>query len=251
MIFASDLDRTLIYSQRFLDDAKDLKAKCIEILNGKEISYMSEKAITLLNELVKQEKIIPVTTRSIEQFRRVKPFQNCQYAITSNGGTILYFGQVLEEWESRIKDIVSKNMDQMEKIMEEIKKQEFFIYQPKLVDNKFIFTKTDDVDKCRKYLEKVINPSVFQYSIQGQKAYVIPNEISKEEALKFLKQKLGEEELIVAGDSNLDADMLGFADIALIPGHSELKIDKPNTVYISSTGLKAGEDILRVVVEKL
>ena len=251
MIFASDLDRTLIYSQRFLDDAKDLKAKCIEILNGKEISYMSEKAIALLNELVNQEKIIPVTTRSIEQFRRVKPFQNCQYAITSNGGTILYFGQVLEEWESRIKDIVSKNMDQMEKIMEGIEKQGFFIYQPKLVDNKFIFTKTDDVDKCREYLEKVINPSVFQYSIQGQKAYVIPSEISKEEALKFLKRKLGEKELIVAGDSNLDADMLNFADIALIPGHSELKIDKPNTVYISSTGLKAGEDILRVVVEKL
>lgn len=252
MIFASDLDRTLIYSQSFIDDgSKKSEVICVETLNNKKISFMTTKSIVLLNRLLSQRKIVPVTTRSTEQFRRVKPFQNCEYAITSNGGTILYFGHELEEWKSRIDDIVRKNSYQMEGIMDKIGKQGFCIYQPKLVENKFIFTKTNDIYKCREYLEKIINLKGFKYSIQGQKVYVIPNEISKEEALKFLKKKLGEKELIVAGDSNLDVDMLDFADIALIPGHSDLKIDKPNTIYISSTGLNAGEDILRVVVEKL
>ena len=251
MVFASDLDRTVIYSRSFLNDAEDMKIRCIEFLNGKEISYMTEKAITFLKELVKKEKIIPVTTRSIKQFRRIELFQNCKYVVTSNGGTILCYGQVVKEWESRINDIVERNYSQMQKIIEIIKKQGFCTYQPKLVDNKFIFTMTDNVNNCYNYLKEIVDTSVFEISIQRQKVYIIPHNISKEEALRFLKEKIGETELIVAGDSDLDVDMLNFADIAIIPGHANLKIEKPNAIYIPSTGLKAGEDILKLVVEKL
>lgn len=248
MIFATDLDRTTIYSKIFLDEK--LPSECMEILNDKPISYMTKSAIKLLNELVQKDKIIPVTTRSIEQYKRVKPFQSCRYAITSNGGTILYNGQILEEWEVKICDIVKEHLHQMEYMMEEIEKQEFFINKPKLVDDKFIFTKTNNVLKCCAYLKQLVNPA-FQISIQNQKVYIIPNKISKVGALKFLKQKLKEKELIVAGDSNLDVDMLNLADIAIIPGHSTLKIENPNTIYLSSKGLKAGEDILEMVMEKL
>ena len=39
MLFFSDLDRTLIYSKKFIKDRD--KLYCIEVLDGKEISYIS------------------------------------------------------------------------------------------------------------------------------------------------------------------------------------------------------------------
>ena len=52
MIYFSDLDRTLIYSSKFLKD-KNNKI-CIEYLNGKEINYISKNTINLLKKI--QEK---------------------------------------------------------------------------------------------------------------------------------------------------------------------------------------------------
>ena len=49
MIFATDLDRTIIHSSKFVDNASQVK--CIEILDDKEISYMSHLSIELINKI--------------------------------------------------------------------------------------------------------------------------------------------------------------------------------------------------------
>ena len=46
MIFATDLDRTIIHSSKFVDNASQVKY--IEILDDKEISYMSHLSIELI-----------------------------------------------------------------------------------------------------------------------------------------------------------------------------------------------------------
>ena len=70
MIFFSDLDRTLIYSKNFIKDRD--KLHCIEVLDGKEISYISKDTIKLLKKVLQDKKFIPTTTRSIELFTRLK-----------------------------------------------------------------------------------------------------------------------------------------------------------------------------------
>ena len=49
---------------------------------------MTSKALRKLESLKMSSnlKVIPVTTRSVAQFKRVNPMQNCEFAITSNGG---------------------------------------------------------------------------------------------------------------------------------------------------------------------
>ena len=49
MIFATDLDRTIIHSSKFIDNTSHVK--CIEILDDKEISYMSHLSIELINKI--------------------------------------------------------------------------------------------------------------------------------------------------------------------------------------------------------
>ena len=77
MIFASDLDQTLIYSRKsFRAHIEDNSIQLIETLDGKEISFITYKTITLLIKLQLHSYFIPVTTRTIEQFQRITLFQN-------------------------------------------------------------------------------------------------------------------------------------------------------------------------------
>lgn len=75
MIYASDLDRTLIFSHRFLDEHKyNKKIVLVEDKDGKEISYMSELAYNKLQEINNNKDItfIPTTTRSLEEYNRIR-----------------------------------------------------------------------------------------------------------------------------------------------------------------------------------
>ena len=71
---------------------------------------MTFKALKELENLKKKSnlKVIPVTTRSVAQFKRVNPMQNCEFAITSNGRTILHNGMVFNLWKDRISSILEK-----------------------------------------------------------------------------------------------------------------------------------------------
>ncbi len=52
MIFASDLDQTLIYSRKsFRAPIEDESIQLIETLDGKEISFISHKTISLLKKI--------------------------------------------------------------------------------------------------------------------------------------------------------------------------------------------------------
>ena len=152
MIFATDLDRTMIYSSKFLNSENEKYVTLVEKLDGKNISYMSKNALQNLEEMSKKIYVIPVTTRSISQFTRIETFKYCEYAITSNGGTIIYNGNILEEWEKHISKICENYKYKINDVMEMLIKQKFIIREPTLVDDTFIFTKTDDVKKCEIFL---------------------------------------------------------------------------------------------------
>ena len=80
MLFATDLDRTIIYSNKFVENYQTVS--CVEHLDGREISYMSHRALELLAQAKTRCDIhlVPITTRSLAQFSRIIPLQDCPYA---------------------------------------------------------------------------------------------------------------------------------------------------------------------------
>lgn len=252
MIFATDLDRTMIYSSKFLNKDNKDQITLIETLDNKEISYMSNYALRELEEINKKMYVVPVTTRSIKQFLRINTFKYCSYAITSNGGTILHNEQVLEEWEEHIQSILSQYKDKMIETMNLIVNQTFVTREPTLVDGKFIFTKTDNIEECEKTLERIIDKEFWNFTIQGQKVYIIPKEITKSNALKYLKKKLKEDKIVVAGDGKMDKDMLDIADIPILPKHGELyqkhKYNRKNLILVDK-GIFSADEIIKKVNE--
>lgn len=248
MIFATDLDRTMIYSKKFVSEENKDNITLVEEVDGKYFSYMSNTALKKLEELNKILYVIPVTTRSIEQFKRINSFKYCKYAVTSNGGTILKDGKILEEWEKHIVKILTNYKSKFKGVMNFLNNQNYITKESKLIDNKFIFTKTDDVQKCEEMLDIYIDKSLWNFTIQGQKVYIIPKEITKSNAIKFLKKILGIKKVVAAGDGKLDKDLLDFAEIALLPKHGELYSKykyKKDKLIIVNNGIFSSDEIIK------
>ena len=122
-VFASDLDQTLIYSNRWIEGKEDI-VKCIEIYEEKPLSFMLLDEIEELKEIDKKHNFIPVTTRTRVQYERIKLPVTPRYAVVANGATILIDGEVDKTWESIITAGLNKSMStsEMKEKLEELLK---------------------------------------------------------------------------------------------------------------------------------
>ncbi|WP_413309298.1 hypothetical protein AA0X95_12550 [Bacillus sp. 1P10SD] len=262
MIFASDLDRTIIYSKRAMDDLEEHPVghpKLVEIKDGEQVAYMTKAAFLALEGLSQKSLFIPVTTRTTDQFNRLSIFNNeieCKYAITTNGAVILEHGKPIEEWTKNVKDRLK-----MESVLEEellsifqsegihfdgLKKQagKLFFY--------FILNSLPSKIEMN-LIHKLVKKVGWRISLQGRKLYFIPLAISKGSALEFLCQIEGAKAIAGAGDSILDWDFLRNCQYRFVPNHGELAqaADTSELIFTKSRGVCAGEEILQQFLELL
>lgn len=252
MILFTDLDRSLIYSKKFILGNKD--EINVEKYNGEEISFMSKTSIDLLNELMKKCIVIPTTTRNLEQYNRIefkKNNINFNMAIVCNGGCIIKDGKPLKEWDEIIKERI-RNCGEFKKVRGEFIKyenvagitkvgnvQEMFFY---LVVDKELFS-MDNLQDFRVYLDKLN----WDTHVSGRKIYFIPSAIKKEYAVDFMIDYLKANKSFAIGDSTMDVGMLNTADISYIPKGSDIsgyKL-KAKTIISENEGLQGIEEILR------
>lgn len=259
IILASDLDQTLIYSNRFIEDASsDIleKVQDIEVYNGKNISFISKFTKIEIDNLILNNQIIPVTTRTIEQFKRISLFDDkLKYAITSNGGNILKNGEIFLEWQN----IIEKQMKFLKKTKEEVYdeydkiKSDDWSSALKLADNLFYYAIIDRDKINLEILEKFklwLDKYDWNLSIQGRKLYLVPKCIDKWNALEYLKNIENFEFIVCSGDSKLDFQMMEKSDLGIIPKHGKEAIENLNEIHkhieiTSKEGIFASEEIIQ------
>lgn len=250
MIFATDLDKTLIYHKKYVNEDIMDKVQLIETIGENPVCYMSIEAKNKLQEISKKINVIPTTTRSIDEFFNVKTFEYCKYAIVSNGGKILEDKKIMPEWEKHINNIIANYKDDFNGIINLLEKSGLTTTNPQVIDNIYVFSRVEDKEKCLNFLNGKINQDKWNYCVQGKKLYVIPKEIKKSNAVKFLKNKLNSNYLIVAGDSLMDKDMLDIADLPIVPKHGELykkyNYQREN-IFFTKEGIFAADDIVQKV----
>lgn len=228
VIYATDLDRTLIFSYRFLNEIPYNKEKVlVETKEGKELSYMSKLAYDKLQDISVNNDIIivPVTTRSIDEYKRVNLGFIPKYAIVANGGVILENGEPCIKYSKYIKsyldplELATLSIDLME--LTSLSKE------PKLIDSCYWFMKTNNEDLFDVEIHDLIEKyPKWQFIRQKNKCYIIPIHISKQIALRWLYNELSKPYIIASGDSLLDIPMLSLANEAIVPYHSDLLKDK-------------------------
>ncbi len=268
MIFASDLDGTLIFSKRYLvevDDKIIQSLHLVDVVEGISRSFITKPAKEKLAIINKKMFFVPVTTRTINQYNRMVFFQNeikPLYAIVSNGGNILMDGKPLEEWQLLIKKHLKDTAISHGDVLKKFKELEISRYTSdlRIADDLFICHKVDisKVEREEFYpFFQWLKSHNWTGSLQGRKLYFIPDCVNKRDSLLFLKERLGSGKLISAGDSLLDIPMLEVADHAISPFHGEIKqcfgekLREKGIQYTLNEGIEAVEEILDFVMGRI
>ena len=222
MIFFTDMDGTIIRSA----SKKHPGDLVIEYKDGCEITCISSDRAKILAEL--SDSVIPVTSRSIEQYKRIDiPGFMPKYALTSNGGNLLVSGIPDKDWSAWSIGIAEKHSAELAACRKLLENDPDRSFEIRLVDGLFLFTKSNAPDKTLQDLSERLSDTVgLDLYNTGAKIYAIPKELNKGAAVKRLVDKLGccKEKIVFAGDSIMDISMLECADIAVYPDDMGLEL---------------------------
>lgn len=256
MYVFSDLDRSVIYSNKFLDTK--VKYLNIEKYEGREISYISLDTIEYIKQIQDIGMFIPTTTRTTEQFNRINFEQfkiKFPWAITTNGGCILKNNKVLESWNKEVQNIKNKScslnimindFEKYTKLPGIIKfdvASELFFY---MVVDYSIF----DINCLKEYVNKLDEKNWNMYT-SGRKIYFLPKGITKENAIKHLLKEFNIKEFIAIGDSTMDYGMVKSADYGYVLKHGDMLSTNENIDFFVSNfeGMNGSEEILGNIIE--
>jgi hydroxymethylpyrimidine pyrophosphatase-like HAD family hydrolase len=259
-LVACDLDRTLIYStSAFWLDTDDTEAPPIvvsEIYRGAPISYMTREAERMLHELALTTPFVPVTTRTVAQYRRVQlPGAVPRHAITSNGGVILTDGTPDEAWRAAILDRLAGEaapLAEVEALLAD-PAASGWILKVNNAEDLFLYAILDRPEMPPEWVTQLQGRCAelgWSVSVQGRKLYCVPHPVTKSGALAEVRRRLGADTVIAAGDSLLDRPMLEQATIAFRPAHGELDeagYTAANLTVTRARGILAGEELVRLI----
>lgn len=254
LVYASDLDQTLIFSRRFLDSHKsEGDFICVERRDNTELSYMDREVRANLKRLAEDSRVmfIPATTRDLMRYNRVELWQKAapEYAIVSNGGFILHNGKPIRKWSEIVTVGINHTMrKEITHYFEtELKTR---VTEVEFVDSIFLLCKVDDVsefDSAINELSEIYTDWIFER--QGHKCLAIPANITKGSALKWLCENILKPKCVISsGDGVLDLQMLGYGDYAFVPDTSPLR---PESVRIATGGARSALKTMEFIREKL
>ncbi len=254
-VLASDLDRTLVHSAKRLLPGED--APVVEVYKDRGITVAREPTIAALRELAEESAFVPVTTRSREQLARITPIWQMAergWAICANGATLLHRGQVDRTWKAEVDRICgeSASVSEARQMLElEIGSPDTVDWMPLLrdCDKRFLYC-TLELEQAPGDLEAaanaVLEPFGWHAILHGRKLYSLPEGVCKGRAVRHLRDRLEIDELMAAGDSALDIELLLAAEHRWCPIDAELvEQDRvpPDTRLTEAGHVGAGQQI--------
>lgn len=259
VLFTSDLDRTLIFSKR--STLPDIQYNCIETLDDRNISYISTATYAKLTQLHDLLDFVPVTTRSLNQYKRLTIFHHNvlpKLAIVANGGVILQNGKIDEVWQQHI----TKKMATLPLLYEQLPDQFAamftapFVLRIHEIDSIFFNLIIDNNQLSLNELRQFqIELERYEWTcyLQGRKLYVLPRFLTKGAAVQYIKSQHEYDWHVAAGDSLMDLSMLELADTCYIPQHGELvqNIEEHGLPIMNETSSNFSDACLQEIMEEI
>jgi hypothetical protein len=256
-LFASDLDRTLIYPLWTLSERRRAVEPVAEIYEGRAITTCSRETLRLLGEMGRA--FVPVTTRSRAQLERIEPIWAIArhgWAICANGATLLHHGVPDPEWDAEIEALCGEcaTPDEARDMLHTAlgpADPGGWLLRVRDCDARFLYA-ICDLSKLPSGTEEAaaeaMRPLGWAATLHGRKLYLLPAGLTKLRCA----ERLGADMLLAAGDSLLDAPLLAAADVAWCPRDAELVQAGavPDGVRVTrETNLGAAEEIAREALE--
>ncbi len=255
-VMATDLDRTLIYSAAAIEaehHPQDVpRLCCVEWLDGHRQSFLTQGSARALLAARGYAELVPVTTRTLRQYRRVRlPGGPPRFAVTSNGGHIVVDGTPDPLWAAAVRDRIAGNGATLDQIVAELDRRATgaWVRTRTVADDLFCYLVVDlaalppdVVPEWRVWCQSV----GWVVSQQGRKIYTLPLALTKKAAITEIMDRTRADRLVAAGDGALDAGFLMIASAAIRPPHGELAELgwRPDHVQVATArGVLAGTEI--------
>ncbi|GAA0804568.1 HAD family hydrolase [Spirilliplanes yamanashiensis] len=256
-VVATDLDGTLLFSQRAMaagsrrPPAKDLVP--VDVEGGRTYAYMTTAVIRDWARLAGAGALVPATTRSVPQYRRLRlPGPPPHIAIVCNGARLLVGGEAEPAWEHRVRRRMRGGVA-FDVVWREA--TGWYHRHPfaalRAVEDLFMYL---TVRERADWLTDVAAQAAawaggvgWRASLQGRKLYLLPRTLDKAAAVAHAAERLAADRLVAGGDSLLDAGMLRAADAAIRPAHGELHstgFALPHCRTTREAGAAAGDEII-------
>lgn len=247
IVFNTDLDNTMIYSYK--QNIGENKM-CVEIYNGREISFITNKTYELLQEVSKKVLIVPITTRTTEQYNRIDlKIGVPKYALTCNGGVLLINGEEDSEWYNHSYNMIADSLDELKKAEILLENDANRSFEVRNIKSLFVFTKSDKPEETIQLMKRLLDLNKIDVFSNGVKVYAVPKALTKGKALERLKAKLSPKMIISAGDSEFDVPMLNASDIPLAHHSMQGKYSlKQQAVFMGKEKIFS-EEILSHILE--
>lgn len=257
-LVACDLDQTLIYSRgafRLPEGTPEPALQVAEIYGGGASSFLTARAARLLTQVAARAELVPVTTRTLEQYRRIDLGVRCRYAVTANGGSLLIDGEPDATWEATVRRRLADSGRPLDEVLGLAERwaDPAWVRTLRVADDFFVYLVAHERDLIPDLtdLEAELVADGWTLSVQGRKVYLVPAALTKQAALAEVAARCGPSAVAAAGDSLLDAGMLEAVDAAVRPAHGELhdaRWTRPHVRVTERSGLLGGEQVVETLL---
>lgn len=254
LLFASDLDSTLVYPARTQPAGQVTVAA--EYRDGRVLTRASSNLGAALAQLAAAGvHLMPVTARSRSMLDALVPFRDAPIAVTAAGGRIWRKGQPLADWDRELRrqlDGAATCAQARAELTTGFAGASWIIGELIVDESWFILLAPHDrlpADAEPRARQLLAGLGWTAYG-HGRKLYCLPAQLRKEAAVHWLLARLEVGLLAAAGDSEMDIGLLNLAPVAFCPAGSSLAgspLRPPHTRLTSAPAADAGPEILRAV----
>jgi hypothetical protein len=255
-LITTDLDRTLIFSVAFVTTCPtSTPLHDVELYRGRNISVMAADVRHNLARLSRRLTLVPTTTRTRAQLRRLDLGFTPRFEVCSSGAAILENDERDAEWDATVRALAAAECMSYDEAEAGFGSWAGRTWMRQLRDAEgvFIIASVDSDALPPEEVEsltetfRVGNWRVVQ---QGSKVYALPRVITKSAATAHLTSRLGlaSGEVWAAGDSVLDWDLLAHAGRAWTAADGELAATgrtAPHLNVTDSSGVDSSVEIVR------
>lgn len=231
----TDLDGTILFSKRTLPaELKEENCFKAETYGNGGHGYMESELVDFFIDWQRDNLLIPVTTRSMEQYERLSEIWQklpIPFALTSNGGNLYRDGVLDERWNKEVREYLAMELQHKEAvlaILNVILPQES-VRKLKDIDGLYYCVLVIERKWDEGFIQEV-NAALAVYDwigyFQHKKLYFLPKNLSKEQAVNRLKQEFGSQLTYKGlGDTDMDQEMLLQCDEHLFFGEMDAPVE--------------------------
>jgi hypothetical protein len=250
-VLATDLDRTLVYSRAAAGDSR-AALTAVERYAGRDASWMTAAAAGRFAALHRLALVLPVTTRTPDQYARIRlPGPRPRFAVAANGAILLVDGAADPDWG---RSIAARQADVAP--LAEVWAHAGRVCRPEWTDalrnahELFCYAVLNPARLPAGFVAEIepwAQRRGWQVSLQGRKLYWVPRWLTKSAAVAEVVRRTGAGPVFAAGDSLLDADLLEHAERGIAARHGELVASgwhAPHVTITEHSGIDAGAEIV-------